>query len=154
MKTIIILLILTINIMAEENESRFKSKFQELKKSDNSKVSKLLSEVKTTSNKNHLTVKDIINDITIPSENQNKKETIEFIQYKIQKSYNKLKKSELTNKVLITIEKNGKMKYKIIKKSGYKIFDEKIKKMLDKETKNKTINNSKEEINIVMKFRE
>ncbi len=81
-------------------------------------------------------------------------ENLHYIKYKIKSNYNKLKRIKLKNKVLITVNRNGKMRYKILEKSGFRDFDKKIKNFLKEESKRKMMNTTDDKIEIIMTFKE
>lgn len=122
----------------ETDPSRFKSKFKKQRKTDNTSVAKLLKEVKTSKYKPTDTLENDISKIK-------RRLTINF---------NKLPKEELSTKVSMLISKEGKMNYKIIKKSKNKDFNRKIEKFLNKEKIKNFPNSKKEEIEIILNFQE
>lgn len=102
--------------------SRFKSKFQKQKKTDNSSVSKLLSDVKTTTN--------------MPKNNASAKgETHEYfskVKEILWQRWNpRLLEEGLVVKVLVMITNSGKFDYRIVKYSKDERFDESLKEFLE-----------------------
>ena len=125
--------------------SRFKSKFQKEKVTDNVKVSKLLNDVKTT------TSKPIINA-------GNKGEEHEYfskIKQILWERWNpKLLEDGLIVKVLVMITDNGDFDYRIIKYSNDIRFDESLKEFLDSQTIKKfPTHNINNKVDIIINFK-
>jgi len=111
------------NIVKESGDpARYKADFQKQKKTDNSSVSKLLSDVKTTTN--------------IPKNNVSAKgETHEYfskVKEILWQRWNpRLLEEGLVVKVLVMITNDGKFDYRIVKYSKDERFDESLKEFLE-----------------------
>jgi len=110
---------------ASIDPSRFRSKFQKQKKSDNLTVSKLLNDVKTTTNKSVMNT-------------SNKGEEHEYfskIKQILWERWNpKLLENGLLVKVLVMISSNGEFEYRVLKYSNDIRFDESLKEFLNTQT--------------------
>lgn len=102
--------------------SRFKSKFQKQKKTDNSSISKLLSDTKTTSE----------NFKQSSPTTGEEHEYFSKIKELLSRRWNpKLLDKGLLIKVLVTITNDGKFDYRIMKYSKDERFDEQLKEFLE-----------------------
>jgi hypothetical protein len=102
--------------------SRFKSKFQKQKKTDNVSVSKLLNDVKTTTNM----------PTTSSTSNGEHDEYFSKIKELLWKRWNPMLLEEgLIVKVLVKISSDGSFDYRIMKYSNNQRFDESLKEFLD-----------------------
>jgi len=102
--------------------SRFKSKFQKQKKTDNKSISKLLNDVKTSTN------------MATTSSTSNGEHDEYFSQIKeiLWKRWNPILLEEgLVVKVLVKISSTGKFDYRIMKYSNNVRFDQSLKEFLD-----------------------
>ncbi|WP_321311814.1 TonB C-terminal domain-containing protein [Halarcobacter sp.] len=112
-----------VNAVKESlDPSRFKSKFQKQKKTDNNTVSKLLKDVKTTTN------------LPSNSSTSNGEEDEYFSKIKeiLWQRWNpKLLESGLVVKVLVMISSSGQFDYRIMKYSNDQRFDESLKEFLE-----------------------
>lgn len=112
-----------VNAVKESlDPSRFKSKFQKQKKTDNSTVSKLLKDVKTTTN------------LPSNSSTSNGEEDEYFSKIKeiLWQRWNpRLLESGLIVKVLVMISSSGEFDYRIMKYSNDQRFDESLKEFLE-----------------------
>lgn len=144
----------TIKTRESLDPSRFKSKFIEQKRSNNiNDVSKLLNNNKTTTN---LPKKSSVEKILLDNnlENENKK-IIKNIDREIKKEFLNIKDKNTYNKVktLITIDKDGKLRYKIIKFSDSISLNKKVKKLLEKKIKENIKYKNKRELKIIINFK-
>lgn len=112
-----------VNTVTESlDPSRFKSKFQKIKKTDNTSVSKLLNDVKTSTN------------VPTNSSTSNGKQDEYFSKIKeiLWKRWNPvLLEPGLVVKVLVMISKEGSFDYRIMKYSDNQRFDESLKEFLE-----------------------
>lgn len=115
-----------VNAVKENlDPSRFKSKFQKQRKSDNNSVSKLLSDVKTTTNKPK----------TISTSKGETHEYYSKIKEILWERWNpRLLENGLKVEVLVMITKAGKFDYRIKKYSNDPRFDESLKEFLEAQT--------------------
>ena len=113
----------TTNTVKESiDPSRFKSKFQKQKKTDNSSVSKLLNDSKTTTNMPK----------TSSSGKGEKHEYFSKVKEILWQRWSpKLLEEGLVVKVLIMITNSGNFDYRIIKYSRDERFDESLKEFLE-----------------------
>lgn len=112
----------TTNTVKESiDPSRFKSKFQKQKKTDNSSVSKLLNDSKTTTNMPK----------TSSSGKGEKHEYFSKIKEILWQRWNpRLLESGLFVKVLVMITNDGKFDYRVMKYSKDERFDQSLKEFL------------------------
>ncbi len=112
-----------VNTVKESiDPSRFKSKFQKQKKTDNSSVSKLLNDVKTTTNMPK----------TAASGKGEKHEYFSKIKQILWERWNpRLLEEGLGVKVLVIITNDGSFDYRIVKYSKDERFDESLKEFLE-----------------------
>ncbi len=131
-------------VEASIDPSRFKSKFQKQKKSNNSSVSKLLSDIKTTTN--------------LPKNSSAKGETHKYfskIKEILWQRWNpKLLEEGLIVKVLVTITNNGVFDYRIVKYSNDIRFDESLKEFLQSQKEESfPIHNINSKVDIIINFK-
>lgn len=130
---------------ASIDPSRFKSKFQKQKKTDNTSVSKLLSDTKTTTNKSK----------TASSNKGEKHVYFSKIKDILWTRWNpRLLEDGLIVKVLIMITNEGKFDYRIMKYSKDNRFDESLKEFLETQ-KNETFPTHKinSKVDIIINFK-
>lgn len=102
--------------------SRFKSKFEKQKKSDNVSVSKILNDVKTTTNR----------PTNMASKKGKEHEYFSKIKEILWQRWNpRLLNEGLEVKVLVMITNNGKFDYRIMKYSNEERFDQSLKEFLN-----------------------
>lgn len=125
--------------------SRFKSKFQKQKKTDNSSVSKLLNDIKTTTNMPK----------TAASGKGEKHEYFSKIKQLLWERWNpRLLEEGLVVKVLVIITNSGNFDYRIIRYSKDERFDESLKEFL-KSQKNEAFPTHKinTKVDIIINFK-
>lgn len=125
--------------------SRFKSKFQKQKKSDNLKVSKLLNDVKTTTNQK----------IVTSSSKGEQHEYFSKIKEILWQRWNpKLLEDGLVVKVLVRISNSGEFEYKVLKYSNDVRFDESLKEFLNSQlTQSFPTHNINNKVDIIVNFK-
>lgn len=130
---------------ASIDPSRFKSKFEKEKKSDNTQVSKLLSDVKTTTNQ------PVVNSASKGEEH----EYFSKIKQILWERWNpKLLEDGLVVKVLVMISNNGEFDYRVIKYSNDIRFDESLKEFLNAQTKEVfPTHNINSKVDIIINFK-
>lgn len=133
------------NVQEALDPSRFKSKFQKQKKSDNNSVSKLLNDVNTTAKMPNLDSSD-------------KGETHEYfskIKEILWQRWNpRLLESGLTVKVLVMITNSGSFDYRIVKYSSDERFDESLKEFLETQTNEQfPTHNIDSKVDIIINFK-
>jgi len=102
--------------------SRFKSKFEKQKKTDNVKVSKLLNDIKTTTNLSK----------TVASSDGEKHEYFSKIKQILWERWRpRLLEDGLVVKVLVMITNDGEFDYRIMRYSNDERFDESLKEFLN-----------------------
>lgn len=112
----------TSTVRESIDPSRFKSKFQKQKKTDNSSVSKLLNDVKTTTNMPK----------TAASGKGEKHEYFSKIKQLLWERWNpRLLEEGLVVKVLVIITNSGNFDYRIVRYSKDDRFDESLKEFLE-----------------------
>lgn len=113
-----------LNIQKSTVTSRFKSKFEKQQKSQNISVSKLLDSVKSKSS------------VMVPTDSKNSNDKYYSKIYELLASrWNPILILDgLSAKVLVIISSNGDFEYKFLQYSGNSIFDDSLKKFLEKET--------------------
>lgn len=130
---------------ASIDPSRFKSKFQKQKKSDNLKVSKLLNDVKTTTNQK----------IVTSSSKGEQHEYFSKIKEILWQRWNpKLLEDGLVVKVLVRISNSGEFEYKVLKYSNDVRFDESLKEFLNSQlTQSFPTHNINNKVDIIVNFK-
>ncbi|MEA2017602.1 MAG: TonB C-terminal domain-containing protein [Campylobacterota bacterium] len=134
-----------LNVKQSTISSRFKSKFEKEKKSNNLVLSDLLEKEKKDS-----TVKKVV-----MSKSENEKDPyFSKIYQMLSNRWNPtIFLDDLKAKVLVTISNNGKFSYKFIQYSSNIGFDRQLKEFLDKESfKRYPINSNNKKINIEILF--
>lgn len=109
------------NVVASSDPSRFKSKFEKQKKSENISVSKLLSDIKTTTKMS----------ISTSSEHKNDPYYSKIYEILASRWAPTALASNLEAKVLVIITSDGGFNYRFIKYSNDDRFDNSLKKFLD-----------------------
>ena len=135
-----------LNVKQSTISSRFKSKFEKEKKSNNLILSDLLEKK---------TKKIITTNKVMMSKSENEQDPyFSKIYQMLSNRWNPIIFSDnLTAKVLVSISNNGKFSYKFIQYSTNVGFDEQLKEFLDKESfKTYPVNKSKKKINIEILF--
>lgn len=130
---------------ASIDPSRFRSKFQKEKSSDNLKVSKLLNDVKTTTNRPNIN-------------SSNKGEEHEYfsqIKQILWERWNpKLLEGGLVVKVLVMITNSGDFDYKVLKYSNDVRFDESLKEFLNSQVRETfPTHNINSKVDIIVNFK-
>lgn len=130
---------------ASIDPSRFKSKFEKQKKSDNVNVSKLLSDVKTTTNR----------QVTNSSSKGEEHEYFSQIKQILWERWNpKLLEEGLVVKVLVMISSSGDFDYSILKYSKDIRFDESLKEFLEAQTMQSfPTHNINKKVDIIVNFK-
>ena len=113
------------NNKANENISRFKSKFEKLKKNKSNLVSKILTNIKTKSTNKQISFKS--NKAKTHPYYSKIKETLE-IRWNF-----KFPKAGYSTKVLVIITKDGVFSYTIIKSSSNYLYDELLLSFLNEQ---------------------
>ena len=130
---------------ASIDPSRFKSKFQKEKTTDNLKVSKLLNDVKTSTNK------PIVNSTTKGEEHEYFSKIKQILW---ERWTPKLLEEGLMVKVLVMITSGGEFDYRIIKYSNDVRFDESLKEFLDSQTRELfPTHNINSKVDIIINFK-
>ncbi|XPV69457.1 MAG: energy transducer TonB [Halarcobacter sp.] len=109
------------NVVASADPSRFKSKFEKQKKSNNISVSKLLSDIKITTKMS----------ISTSSEHKNDPYYSKIYEILASRWTPIVLGTDLEAKVLVIITNSGKFDYRFIKYSNNDRFDESLKVFLD-----------------------
>lgn len=113
------------NTQESIDPSRFKSKFEKQKKTDNLTVSKLLNDTKTTTNMTQTS-----------SSNGEEHEYFSKIKELLWQRWNpSMLESGLVVKVLVMITKDGVFDYRVMKYSGNQRFDQSLKEFLETQLK-------------------
>ncbi len=130
---------------ASIDPSRFRSKFQKQKKTDNVSVSKLLNDVKTTTNK----------QIKSTSNKGEEHEYFSKVKEILWQRWNpKLLENGLIVKVLVMITNSGDFDYRIIKYSNDVRFDESLKEFLDSQVNESfPTHNINDKVDIIINFK-
>ena len=125
--------------------SRFKSKFEKQKKTDNSSVSKLLNDVNTATNMPK----------TAASGEGEEHEYFSKIKQILWERWNpRLLEEGLSVKVLVMITNSGSFDYRIIKYSSDERFDESLKEFLDAQKgENFPTHNINTKVDIIINFK-
>jgi len=115
----------TSTVKESLDPSRFKSKFQKQKKTDNLNVNKLLNDTKTTTNMPK----------TSATSNGEEHEYFSKIKEILWQRWNpSLLEPGLTVKVLVMITNSGVFDYRVMKYSGNDRFDQSLKEFLENQT--------------------
>lgn len=133
------------NIKASSNPSRYKSKFEKQKKSDNIRVSKLLNDVKT------------INNVPL-SNSSTKGETHPYfskVKEILWQRWNpQFLESGLIVSAIVTITNSGAFDYRIIKYSKNQRFDDALKEFLQSQKSEQfPKHNINKEVDIIINFK-
>ncbi len=134
-----------LNVNKSLVSSRYKSKFEKEKKRDSVNVSKILDNVVQKSKK-----------LTVQSTTSNNYDKYYSKIYEIlnQTWSPKYKISGLESTALISINKNGRFSYKILKRSGNPIFDKNLKNYLDSQTnRSYPSHNKKSQVTLQVTFK-
>ncbi|XPV54518.1 MAG: TonB C-terminal domain-containing protein [Halarcobacter ebronensis] len=130
---------------ASIDPSRFRSKFQKEKSTDNLKVSKLLNDVKTSTNR------PVVNSTSKGEEH----EYFSKIKQILWERWNpKLLEDGLVVKVLVMITNSGDFDYRVIKYSNDVRFDESLKEFLNSQVRETfPTHNINSKVDIIINFK-
>ncbi len=135
-----------VNTVKESiDPSRFKSKFEKQKKIDNTQISKLLNDVKTTTNMPK----------TLASGKGEEHEYFSKVKQMLWERWNpRLLENGLVVKVLVIITNNGVFDYRIMRYSKDERFDESLKEFLESQ-KNENFPTHKinDKVDIIINFK-
>jgi hypothetical protein len=115
-----------LNIRSSMTNSRFRSKFEKEKKSDDLKVSNNLSDVKSITNKK----------VSLKSNQESDPYYSKIYKILSSRFIPRQINDDLSSKVIVTISLNGEFNYKIIQYSDNEIFNQQLINFLDNQTTN------------------